>query len=84
MEHIYQWMRNIAFYLVLVVVVMQLVPGEEYKKYIKFFTGLIFLLMLMQPITSIFGITKKQTVEYEKEREKIEAIMEQWEEKYGE
>ena len=37
LNYIYEWMENIAFYLVIVVAVIQMTPGESYKKYIKIY-----------------------------------------------
>lgn len=72
LEYIYEWMENIAFYLVIVVAVIQMIPGESYKKYIRFFAGLILILMLSGPILKIFGMTEFQHGEYQKRLEEIE------------
>ena len=79
LEYIYLWMKNIAFYLVIIVAVMQMVPGENYKKYIQFFTGMILILMLTEPISKIFGMTKLQSDTYREETARIEAAVEEWE-----
>ena len=39
LEYIYEWMENIAFYMVLVTAVMHLLPDSDYQKYVRFFTG---------------------------------------------
>ena len=44
---IYDWMENIAFYLVILVAVMQMIPQNSYQKYIRFFAGMILILMLL-------------------------------------
>ena len=54
---IYDWMENIAFYLVILVAIMQMIPQTSYQKYILFFAGMIFILMLAGPILRIFGMT---------------------------
>ena len=41
-DYIYEWIQNIAFYLVLVTAVLHAVPNKDYKKYIRFFTGRVF------------------------------------------
>ena len=55
LEYIYQWIENIAFYLIIFTVAMQMIPNNNYKKYIQFFTGLILIIMLAGPILKIFG-----------------------------
>lgn len=72
LDYIYQWMENIAFYLVIVVVIVQMVPGNSYKKYIRFFAGMILILMLTGPILKIFGMSDYPDTEYRKELKKIE------------
>ena len=81
LDYIYQWMENIAFYLVVLVVIIQMVPGNSYKKYIRFFAGMILILMLTGPILNIFGMNTYQDTEYRKELEEIEEAtkyMEEW------
>lgn len=36
----YQWLQNIAFYLILITAIIQIIPNHSYKKYIRFFTGI--------------------------------------------
>lgn len=55
MEHIYKWLGNIAYYMILITVFMQVVPNAAYKRYIRLFTGFLLILLLLDPIFSIFG-----------------------------
>ena len=36
-EGLYQWVENIAFYMVLMTAALHLIPGDGYRKYLKFF-----------------------------------------------
>lgn len=76
LKFIYEWIENIAFYMVIMVAVMQMIPGNAYKKYIKFFAGLILILMLAGPILNIFGMSNYQNEEYQKQLEEIERAAE--------
>lgn len=76
LAYIYQWIENIAFYLVIVVAIMQMIPGEAYKKYIKFFAGMILIMMLTGPILNIFGMSDYRDNEYQKQLEEIEKATE--------
>lgn len=58
-DYIYEWIQNIAFYLVLVTAVLHAVPGKDYKKYIRFFTGLVLILMILTPLLQVFGTEVK-------------------------
>ena len=64
-QYIYQWIENIAFYLVVITAVIQLVPNNSYKKYIRFFTGLILVILLANPIMKIFQIEETFEAFYE-------------------
>ena len=79
LEYIYLWMKKLACYLVLIVAIMQMIPGEHYKKYILFFAGMILILMLTEPISKIFGLSKMQNDTFQKESARIEEILNSWE-----
>lgn len=38
-RQLYDWIQNIAVYLILVSAVMHAIPGKDYEKYIRFFRG---------------------------------------------
>lgn len=84
LDYIYQWIENVAFYMIIMVAVMQMIPGESYKKYIRFFVGMILILMLMTPILKLFGMSDFQNAEYQKELEEIENAAKYMEEIIGE
>ena len=69
---IYEWMENIAFYLVILVAIMQMIPQNTYQKYIRFFAGMILILMLAGPILRIFGMTELQSTAYQSTLQEIE------------
>lgn len=84
LDYIYEWIENITFYMVIVVAAMQMVPGSSYKKYIRFFAGLILILMLAGPILKIFGMSEFPNAEYQKELEEIQNATKYMEEIIGE
>ena len=49
-NYFYEWLRNLAFYMVLVTAVLQLIPNRSYEKYIRFFCGLILVILLLTPV----------------------------------
>ncbi len=59
---IYEWIENIAFYLVILVAVMRMIPNNHYQKYIRFFAGLILILMLVEPIFKLFDMDAYQDI----------------------
>ncbi len=54
-DYLYEWIRNIAFYLVMITAVMHVVPNPDYKRYIRFFTGLVLTVMLTSRFLSSWG-----------------------------
>ena len=75
LNYIYEWIENIAVYLVMVVAVIHLVPGESYKRYIRFFVGMILILLLVGPILKLWGLSEFPSEEYEKHLAEIEEVI---------
>ena len=76
-EYLYQWMENVAFYLVILTVAMQMIPNKSYQNYIRFFMGLILVVMLSGPILKIFQMEDSfqefyNKMEYEQKMKEIE------------
>lgn len=53
-EEIYSWMKNLAVFYIVLTAVMNLVPNEKYAGYIRYFTGLLLILLLCSPIFQLF------------------------------
>ncbi|WP_461812433.1 stage III sporulation protein AF [Faecalimonas sp.] len=68
---LYEWIRNIAFYLVIITAIIQILPNDTYKKYIHFFTGLVLILLLMTPILKILGMENLSDPLWKKEGLKL-------------
>ena len=75
LAYIYDWIENITFYLVLVVAVLHMVPGDGYKRYIRFFVGMILILMLSGPILKMWGMNEFPKEEYERRLQVIEEVI---------
>lgn len=74
---LYEWIRNVAFYIVIITAVIQILPNNTYKKYIYFFTGLVLILLLMTPVLKILGMDNlsnplQQGKEFEQKMKEIE------------
>lgn len=55
-EYLYQWIENIAFFLLILTMAIQLIPNNSYKKYIHFFAGLVLIIMIVNPIIDLLGM----------------------------
>ena len=55
MEGIYQWIRSLVFYLILMTMLMNLLPDKKYENYLRLFTGVVFLLLFFSAVYRTFG-----------------------------
>lgn len=87
-EYLYEWLRNISYYMILVTAVTYVLPSSSYRKYIRFFTGLVLIFMLLTPVLNLFGknegMTGNLAKEYYEEFEKEVADYITWEERLPE
>lgn len=84
LEFIYDWMENISVYLVILIAVIQMIPKNTYEKYIRFFAGLVLILLLSKPILGIFGVSDyDMKYQMENAMQEIEEIMSEGE-RFGE
>lgn len=84
LEEIYRWIQNISVYLIVMAAVMHAIPGKDYGKYIRFFSGLVLILLLSAPLLKLAGMegtfrTIYKGQEYEMERREIERAEEIYE-----
>ena len=84
LEEIYGWIQNISVYLIVMAAVMHAIPGKDYGKYIRFFSGLVLILMLSSPLLRLAGMegtfrTLYKGKEYEMERRETERAEELYE-----
>lgn len=75
MELIYEWMRSLVFYSILASVVMNVLPNSEYQKYIRFFLGMLLIIVAVTPLLQLFGLEETLNSNYY-----TESLEESWEE----
>ena len=49
----YEWLENISYFLVLSAVVIHLLPGEVYRRYVRFYLGLILISLVLGPVLNL-------------------------------
>lgn len=54
-DYILEFARNIIYYMMLVTVIMQLLPESTNKKYVKLYSGLVFILVFFTPLMDLTG-----------------------------
>ncbi len=50
MKEVLNWAGNILFFLVFLTVLENLLPNKKYGRYIRLFTGLVLILLIVQPV----------------------------------
>ena len=59
MQAILDMVRMIAVFYLLEQMVLQLIPGERYERYVRFYLGLLLVLLLLQPVFQIFRMSEQ-------------------------
>lgn len=83
-DQIYGWIQNVSVYLIMTAAVMHAIPGKDYGRYIRFFSGLVLILLMFTPLLRAAGMERRFSelysgVEYEMERQEIEKAYEIYE-----
>ncbi len=73
MELIYTWIRNIVIYMILNTVIMNLVGGKNYKKYVSIVSGMILVLIVIAPIMDFMKIEDKLELFLDRNEFSVEA-----------
>ena len=72
MGEILNMVRYVAVFYLLEQMVLNLLPGKLYERYVRFYLGLLLVLLLLQPVLEIFRLTEQMDAEaliYELEQE---------------
>ncbi len=59
MREILDLVRYVAVFYLLEQMVLNLLPGKIYEKYVRFYLGLLLVLLLLQPMFRIFRLTEQ-------------------------
>lgn len=55
LEAFYGWVEDITVYMIVITLIYKLSAGSAYKPYIKLFTGLLMVIIIMTPIAKIWN-----------------------------
>lgn len=53
MQALFDWVKGIVFYLILVTVISNLIPSKKYEKYIRLFTGMLLIIIVTKPVIQL-------------------------------
>lgn len=54
MQGIYDWIKNLVYFYILMTAVLHLLPKSNYQKYVRFFGGLLLVVLLVSPVLEFF------------------------------
>lgn len=74
-HYLYEWAQDLAVFLILIIAVLNALPDSGYKKYIRFFTGLVLTFMMLTPVLKVLG-TDGQIMNFYKSRKYEEKVEE--------
>lgn len=57
-EFLYGWIRDVAFYTLLMNVVLHVLPEESQRKYLRFFMGIVLMIVVLSPVLSAMGLNR--------------------------
>ena len=74
MDALLGWIRNLLLVYFLLMIVLHFSAGKSYQKFIRFFMGLVLVLLLLGPFLRIFDRddTLKNEISYETFRQNVE------------
>lgn len=66
MRGIYEWIRSMACYLILMTMILNLLPDKKYEKYLRLFTGMVFLMLVFSPFADMTGVEAQMAGAFER------------------
>lgn len=65
MDAVYGWIRNLTGFFLFMSVIDNLLPNKKYGKYIRLFSGMILILLVLQPLTGSLRLEDRIAHYYE-------------------
>ena len=79
MTELLEWVKRMIFLGIFLTILLQVLPSGTYRKYVRFFVGMVFVLTIVSPLFSILGEKNwEQTLERELFQEDVLQSGQQW------
>ncbi len=65
MKMIYEWICSLVSYMILMTMITNLLPDHKYEKYLRLFSGVVFLLLVISPFTNLTGTAAQMAAAFE-------------------
>lgn len=59
MAAVYEWVRNITCYMIFITVASNLLADSKYEKYLRFFAGMVLILLVLKPLTGSLRLDER-------------------------
>lgn len=64
MEWLYEWIKTIAFYYIFVSIIMNALPDIKYQGYVKFFLGILLIVIMINPLLDLLKLSDTLDEQY--------------------
>lgn len=76
MDGVFQWIKSIVFYLILLTAVTHLMPNNKYVRYVRIFSGMLMVVIVIRPVMGIFSSELSFDKTFEKMLNNSESVWE--------
>lgn len=83
-QAVYQWVRNLAVYYIVLTAAMHLMPSRQYGTYIRYFMGVLLVLILTSPLLGLLRLDEAMDAQFRRELLEEEFFSSRWGQMYGE
>lgn len=56
MEYFVRWIKNIAIFYIIASLILNMIPGDQYKRYVRLFLGIVMVILLIKPVGRLTGL----------------------------
>ncbi len=60
-QAVYQWVRNLAVYYIVLTALTHIMPNSQYGRYIRYFMGVLLLLILASPLFHLLHLEERMS-----------------------
>ena len=66
-QAIYQWVRNLAVYYIVLEAVIHVMPSQQYGRYIRYFMGVLLILIITSPLLNLLNLDSTMNARFRRE-----------------
>lgn len=77
-QAVYQWVRNLAVYYIILTALMHIMPSSQYGRYIRYFMGILLILIISSPLFNLLHLKEQMNGLFQKKMLEEEFLNPQW------